>query len=180
MSTRSAMSPIIGNQMAKSLCANEEYICKFMLLGLLASSIGMLSANAVTLKDDISDRCVVVQSRQTGQPQLRSQSHDAIVGGGFGIAAAAFAFAALCYSFMCPKQGKIISPMLCRCLLGCAVVAFAVVGSIQLARVEKADERCLPADRNGEWKLPDVEIAGVVVSGLAIIGLVAPACVKYL
>jgi len=151
-----------------------SYSSKFLLLALFACAVGMLCANAVTLKDDISDRCLLIPAGGDDRMvRLRKISHDAVVSGGFGVAASLYALLSVLSLYMC-KDVSGDRKMLYAVLLLLSAVGFATVGGIQLARVDDPQARCGHQDADGDYKMPDIEIAATIVSGLTIVGLATP------
>lgn len=150
------------------------YSSKFLLLALFACAVGMLCANAVTLKDDISDRCLLIPAGGDERTvKLRKISHDAVVSGGFGVTASFFALLSVLSLYLCEDisgDRKVMYAV----LLILSAVGFATVGGIQLARVDNPQARCGRQDSDGDYKMPDIEIAATIVSGLTIVGLATP------
>lgn len=153
----------------------SAYASKFFLVALFVCAVGMISATAVTLKDEISDRCMILK-RENGQLEIKRDSHDAVVIGGFGIAAAVFAALSVWCLFMCDPQ--VPRRNLYVALLSAAAISFFVVGSIELSQVKDPRARC--GDDIDNIGLPWVEIASTLVAGLTIVGLVTPLIEKWM
>jgi len=146
----------------------------FMLVGLFVCSIGMIIANSVALNDDTSDRCSVKKHSN----QLQSLSHQNVVAGGFGVAAAVFAFLGACIAYMCSCFSKTSSMSSIMALI-VAGVAFGVVAGLQLGYADNFDARCGQPDHNHNYNPPVLEIVGVFIAGLTLIGLVTPGLMRY-
>lgn len=163
--------------MEPSLSDPLMYMLIFFLVGLFVCATGMISATAVTLKDEISDRCMIIKREEGGHPEIKRDSHDTVVIGGFGIAAAVFAALAVVCLFV---YGDPLSPRrdFYALLLAAAAVSFLIVGGIELSRVRDPRARC--GDDIDNIPLPWVEIASTLVSGLTIVGLATPLVEKYI
>ncbi len=168
-------------------CSTTSFYVTFIGLLVLACSIGTLAANAVTLTDDVSDRCVPrLHVGANGAPKhmgLRQQSNDAVVAGGFSVTAGAFAIL-LAVFLCCCVQSKAAAkmfpdPCLCAAVVGIIGAGLVAVGGIQLYRWNRPEERCGAPNRDGNYKMPDVEIAGTVLSGVLVLGLLTPVAQKY-
>lgn len=156
------------------------YAIIFLLVGLFVCAVGMISATAVTLKDEISDRCMIIKREEGGQLVIKRDSHDAVVIGGFGVAAAVFAALAVVCLFVYGGNLPSLSPRrnFYAALLAVAAASFLIVGGIELSRVRDPRARC--GDDLNNIPLPWVEIASTLVAGLTIVGLATPLVEKYI
>ncbi len=158
------------------------YFISFCGLTLLACAIGMISAIAVSLNASTSDRCLFVHHEGTSLSKavsVKQLSHQYVVSGGFGVVGACFALLLVALVLCCQeKENKIMYVI----LLLMAAAGLAVIGGLQLSQMDKPIERgCFdktPAvAKFGEpGGVPGLEIAGTIVSGFTIIGLLSVAC----
>lgn len=148
----------------------NDYLLNFAGVGLFACSTGMVAANAVNLSVE-DKRCELVDGR------LKKQSDTSVVGGGFGIAAAAFAFfmAVVVYMSNGVKNSKFYFTLLIL-----AGVGLAVIGGIELAFGFDPEKRCPVMTEDGGYGFSGIEILSIFWCGLVMIGLFALLTQKYL
>lgn len=154
---------------------NDSGIYFFSIL-LFFSAIGMLVASAITLSPD-SDRCVLM--KKNNGVALQKESDDAIVAGGFGVAAAVFAFCLALILFMNSSKTN-NNNMRGMAWVILAAIGFAVIGSLLIVYSQEPSSRCPMMRDDGRYSYNGLEILAVVWSTITIGGLLTPIVGKYL
>lgn len=147
------------------------YLINAFALGLFACSAGMVAANAVNLSVP-GKRCFVMTDNQ-----LKRQSDPSVVGGGFGVACAIFAF--LLAGAVGMSNGMKNKTFFVTLAI-IAAVGFAIIGSVELAFAFEPNMRCPGKTGDGDYQFSGIEILAIFWSGLTMIGLFAPLVQKYM
>lgn len=159
----------------------QEFFAIFLCLVVFSCAVGMMTATAITLNDEVSDKCVA--QKITGNPnpyKLKKLSYDSIVAGGFGVVGGFFSFVLALYLLVWYKSSK--DHVLYVGLIFAGGIALAVLGSLQLVQANNPQERCgdINVKNSGAYKIPVIEIATTIFAGLIIMGFLSPMIITFL